>query len=165
MPILNLAQFNDAITNKLPASILAGLKDEIENSIGIVVDQMKANCPVSSPGDRWGGPTHSEHLRDSIRAKWGTPRDRTPLGLRMTLIYGSDGTLVQGHGRQFQLARLMEFGTLKMHAQPFFFPIWRAYKRKLRLNMTRRVNAVITAANAGAYSTADTSMPDEDIAA
>jgi hypothetical protein len=138
MPAKNIAALNDALMNKIPAAIIKGLREDIEQSAAAMVAQMKFACPI--------GPakTHATHVRDTITSYWSTKKT-APLELRLMVIAGSrTGTLVSNkNGKQFQLAKLIEFGTQHRHATPFFWPIWRANKRKIRRNATTKINAVI----------------------
>jgi hypothetical protein len=138
MAAKNIQALNAILLVKIPQAILDGLRQEIEASAASMVMQMKAACPV--------GPakTHTLHLRDTITSFW-SPKKKAPLELRLMVIAGSrTGTLVANKsGKRFQLARLVEFGTQHRAATPFFWPIWRANKRKIRRNATTRINAVI----------------------
>jgi hypothetical protein len=48
-----------------------------------------------------------------------------------------------GSRGQFQLARIMEFGTQEMPANPFFFPSWRTMKRRTRSRIARATRQAI----------------------
>lgn len=146
MPILNLAEFNKTMSEKIPAAIIAQLKQTIEEAAQPMVSQMKSLAPVDTRTSS-GRRRHSEHLRDSIRMTWGTDKraEKAALTMRLIIMAGSKGTLVSAgkRAKQFQLARLIEFGTQEHPARPFFFPIWRAYRRKLRAKMSQQVNIII----------------------
>lgn len=44
---------------------------------------------------------------------------------------------VQAGGKQAPHARWVEFGTVKMRARPYFFPAYRALRRRIRGRITR----------------------------
>lgn len=51
---------------------------------------------------------------------------------------GDASTLVKGdRNTMFQNAKLQEFGTQNMPANPFFFPAWRANRTRVKGNITR----------------------------
>jgi hypothetical protein len=56
--------------------------------------------------------------------------------LRAIIYAGNTSTLV-GARKQFQLARLQEFGTADMPANAFFYPSYRAVRRRIRGRITR----------------------------
>jgi HK97 gp10 family phage protein len=69
-----------------------------------------------------------------------------------TLVGGKAHRAKAGFGRrsakqqQWQLARLIEFGTTSMSAQPFFFPAWRANKRKVKAIIALELRKALKAA-------------------
>jgi hypothetical protein len=158
MAVQGIQEFNRQMIEIIPAAILEATRQSIAESMAPVVNQMKGLAPYdTSTGE--AKRRHAVHLRDTIRAEWSTAKnvERSALALRMLIIAGSAGTQVGARkvsmqkaaiigkgGKQFQLARLIEFGTQEHKARPFFFPIWRAYRMRLRRSVSSRVNAVIT---------------------
>jgi len=43
-------------------------------------------------------------------------------------------------------ARFQEFGTLKMPANPFFFPVWRVWRRRVKTRISRAITKALKAA-------------------
>lgn len=53
---------------------------------------------------------------------------------------GDTSTLaITASGGRFQNAKLQEFGTQKMPANPYFYPAWRANRRRVRSGISRAV--------------------------
>jgi hypothetical protein len=53
-------------------------------------------------------------------------------------------TITAGSKKAFW-AKWVEYGTVKTHAQPFFWPTWRAYRRTGKSKVTRRVTGATAA--------------------
>jgi len=51
-------------------------------------------------------------------------------------------TIFAGGGDAFY-ARFQEFGTVDMTANPFFFPVWRAHRRRARTRISRAISKAI----------------------
>lgn len=92
-------------------------------------------------------PVKTGRLRGTIGWTWGdAPRGAMVLGqvgprarvneMRITIYAGDESTKV-GERAQFQLARLQEFGTQNMPANPFFYVSYRAHKKSVK----RRIRA------------------------
>jgi hypothetical protein len=154
MAVKNLAEFNRQMTVQIPADILEGLRGEIVTAVAPMVEQMKAAVPFDASGQ---ARKHPVHVRDSIRAHWVEPKkaENAALALKYVVFAGSAGSEVgesDKRGGAFQLARLLEFGTQHEPARPFFFPMWRAYRKGIRRLASRRVNQVILAYSASSTS-------------
>ncbi|WP_411838575.1 HK97-gp10 family putative phage morphogenesis protein [Paracoccus sp. ME4] len=66
--------------------------------------------------------------------------NRTADFIGVLIRAGDTSTLVPGaRNTLFQNARLQEFGTQSMPANPFFFPAWRANRSRVRSKLTRAV--------------------------
>lgn len=108
----------------LPEAAKADIRPALEKSAAEIVALAKSLVP-----------TDSGALRDSIGWTWGSaPEGSRVLGtvaagdLTITLFAGSSDAY---H------ARWIEFGTVKMNRQPYFFPAYRA----LRKRSLRRIKA------------------------
>lgn len=84
-------------------------------------------------------------LRDSIGWRWGSS---APEGSMAVVSKGSGDlkiTIYAGDKQAFYAA-FVEFGTVKMHAEPFFFPGWRASrkgaKNKIRAAIRKAARSV-----------------------
>lgn len=128
-----LARFEVALQIELVA--------EMERQAAKVVTDMKRLVPVDSGA-----------LRDSIGWTWG---DAPAGAVRVGTIrggrtagrsYGKIAITIYAGTRNKSLgsadafyARFQEFGTRKMAANPFFFPVWRANKSAVKAGMGRAV--------------------------
>jgi HK97 gp10 family phage protein len=80
----------------------------------------------------------SAHLAESIRK---LQTDRPTL---VRIVAGGETTREKSaRGGFFDYARAVEFGTVKMHAEPFFFPTFRLLRKKMRSSMKRKITATI----------------------
>lgn len=95
----------------LPAATKAELSDALNKSADQLVEMQKRLVPV-----RHG------HLRDTIEKRDG----RHKLSV-----------IVEAGGPKAFYGRWVEFGTVKMQAEPFFFPAYRALRRTIRGRITR----------------------------
>jgi HK97 gp10 family phage protein len=78
------------------------------------------------------------HLAGSIRKVQG------PKPTIVRIVAGGVSTRRQSmRSGDFDYARAVEFGTLKMHAEPFFFPTYRLLRKKMRSSMKRKISATI----------------------
>jgi len=131
--------------DKIPQEIKEQVKREMERQADQIVAQMKAS-----------GPADSGKLRNTIGWTWGRlgkgqhalAQAKNALGSEMTLtVYAGDASTRVDHGSgERQLARLIEFGTRTMKAQPFFYPVWRARKKKARAAIRKSVGEAVKAA-------------------
>lgn len=118
----------------LPGAIQAAVTDEMERIATEWVAQMRRLAPrdqgelVASIGWTRGAPPSGSVAVGAVGA--GVTR--------ITIYAGSAATQVtNSRGVRFQNAKLQEFGTKAMPANPYFFPVIRAGVRSSR----RRINA------------------------
>lgn len=107
---------------RVPAAVESRARDAMEKGADEIVAMMKRLVPVEH-GD----------LRDSIGWNWdgnpagtkiiGTARSRGEGDLRLVIYAGDDKAFY---------ARMQEFGTRKMAANPYFFVSYRANKVKVK---------------------------------
>jgi HK97 gp10 family phage protein len=127
----------------VPARVAAEVKRTMEDVADEIVAQMYTVAPHLT-GD----------LAGSIGWTWGdAPKGSLTIGtvgktkyaaLRITIYAGSGDTVVTGaRGQKYQLAKIQEFGTTKMPANPFFYPVWRVKRRSAQNRMTRAINKAI----------------------
>lgn len=88
-------------------------------------------------------PVDQGELIRSIRVE-PAEQIKTSQGLRdfngVAVMAGDETTIVtNGSGGRFQNARIQEFGTKTRPASPFFFPAWRANRRRIRASITRAI--------------------------
>lgn len=120
--------------SSIPRRVTEAVQAEMEKQAEQVVQMMRRLVPVDQ-GD----------LRDSIGWTWGeAPKGAMTIGkvggkeygtLRITIYAG--GTKASFH------AFFQEFGTRNMAANPFFFPSWRARRKRVKSGITKAMNKAI----------------------
>jgi HK97 gp10 family phage protein len=110
----------------IPAKVRAEMERAMLESAELIVAGAKLRVPVDE-GD----------VRDSIRHH-GVKEGRRG-GLYVAITAGDKSTENDG----YQVARLLEFGTMKMAAQPFLLPAYRANRRRARARMRRAARDAI----------------------
>lgn len=126
--------------NKRWSAIPKRMKDEVRIAMEKAADEVIADMYHLAPhltGD----------LAGSINWTWGD----APAGT-MTIAsvggneYGTMAlTIYAGGGNEFY-ARYQEFGTTKMAANPFFFPAWRIWKRRIVSRISAAMRRAIKSA-------------------
>lgn len=134
MSVQNVQAFTTTLTKTIPAQVYEALLAEIEKQAAVLVREMQSVVPVDKG-----------NLRASIKSELVASSSRAVGKMRMVVIAGNGTTTIvrTKSGKQFQLARLIEFGTTKRRARPFFFPIWRAYKRRGRAAISRALRKAL----------------------
>jgi HK97 gp10 family phage protein len=130
----------------VPQKIIDEVANALEAEAIKIVAEMKRLVPV---GNYSGGGA----LRDSIGWTWGdAPKGSISVGkvrnasdkfgrINITIYAGTrDKSL--GNADAFY-ARFQEFGTIKMAANPFFFPAWRANRTRARRAAKRAISKAI----------------------
>jgi HK97 gp10 family phage protein len=124
----------------IPQKIRDEVARELEVQAVKVVADMKRLVPVDSGA-----------LRDSIGWTWGdAPKGAISVGqvrgrqfARVAImIYAGTRDKSLGNADAFY-ARFQEFGTVKMPANPFFYPAWRANKTRVKAALTRAVKRAV----------------------
>ena len=114
---------------KLPAAVRSEIKQAMAQSADEITAMQKRLVPV-----RTGA------LRDSIKQTWGNKPGLSSAGLAVGGAKGGDPDLTvwftAGGERDGWYARFVEFGT---SAQPFFYPAWRASKRRAKARISRAI--------------------------
>lgn len=83
-------------------------------------------------------------LAGSIGWTWGeAPRGSMTIGTVGGRDYGTMRITIFAGGRLAFYASFQEFGTTKMPANPFFYPVWRARRRWARARITRAINQAL----------------------
>jgi HK97 gp10 family phage protein len=95
---------------------------ETEGYIAVAIaSEIKSLAPVDDGSDTPGA------LKESVRVEAGEKKGRK------VVLIKAGGTATKDNGkRPYDHARANEFGTEKMKAQPFFFPVWRARRKEAR---------------------------------
>lgn len=121
---------------RIPVSARIEIAKAMETSAEEVVKLARSLVPVDQ-GD----------LRDSIGWSWhGAPEGSIRIGRVKTRTDGRGGNMAiviyAGDDKAFY-ARWVEFGTRTQMAQPYFFPVWRAMRKRARSRVSRAMNKAI----------------------
>ncbi|WP_369455944.1 HK97-gp10 family putative phage morphogenesis protein [Brucella anthropi] len=117
--------------NAMPKLVKQEIRKALEQSAEEIVSLAKSLVPVDK-GD----------LRDSIGWTYGdVPKGSISLGsVKASELTGDLTITVYAGNSQAFYARWQEFGTQKMQAQPFFYPAYRALRRRAKGRVTRATN-------------------------
>jgi len=117
----------------IPGKVRAAARDALEDVATDLVNQMRAVAP-----------RQTGELAASINWTWGdAPAGAMVLGTVRGSDYGTMRiTIYAGGGDAFH-ARFQEFGTVKMAANPFFYPVWRTRRRGAKSKITRAISKAI----------------------
>lgn len=129
--ILNRARLERKLSS-MSANAKREIRAALEASAAEIVALAKSLVPVGDTGE----------LRDSIGWTWGrAPKGSMTLGRAAADSLGADLTITiyAGNSEAFY-ARWVEFGTEKAAAQPYFYPAYRALRRRVRSRTRRAVN-------------------------
>lgn len=123
---------------ELPHEIMVNLRAQLEKSANEIVAMAKRLVPVDK-GD----------LRDSIGWTWGDPPEGSFVFAEAAGPDDARITIYAGSKKAFYV-RFQEFGTVGHPATPFFYPSWRALRKKIKSQNTRATKKAIEAvANQG----------------
>lgn len=120
--------------SKIPARVKEHVRRELEKQAQDIVDDMYSIAPQQT-GD----------LAGSIGWTWGdAPKGTMTIGKVGGKEYGTMRITIYAGGKDAFYARFIEFGTAKMTANPFFFPVWRARRKKARAGIRRAMKKGIS---------------------
>jgi HK97 gp10 family phage protein len=118
----------------IPKAVIAAVQPALEKSGGELVDAMKALAePSRDSGD----------LIDSIAMTTGgktTPPYSQPGGSQ---VVPANAVVVTVGNSKVRYPHLVEYGTTKAHAQPFFWPAYRLLKRRLSNRIKRSISKAV----------------------
>jgi HK97 gp10 family phage protein len=125
---------------EIPQKVLDEVAKQLEKEATKLVGEMKRLAPIESGA-----------LRDSIGWTWGdAPKGSITVGKVRGTEYGRTAITIYAGTRDKSLgsadafyAVFQEFGTVKMAANPFFFPVWRSNKTRVRANIKAAVGRAI----------------------
>lgn len=119
----------------IPKVVIEEVRKELEKQATELVEMMRRLAPkdsgalAASIGWTWGDAPAGSIKLGTVAASEGS-------SLRITVYAGAAGKKKDG-GTFY--ARFQEFGTRNMPANPFFFPAYRAKRRKIRGALSRAV--------------------------
>ena len=117
----------------IPDLVRNEMRAEMEDIADDMVAQMYSRAPFLT-GD----------LAGSIQWTWGdAPAGSLKLGSVSGREYGAMTLTIYAGDKDAFYARFQEFGTVKMAANPFFYPVWRANKRRIKARLSRAVRKAI----------------------
>lgn len=132
MAVKGLDEFKrkfEAIPEQIRKNVAATLEDIADD----IVTQMYSTAPHDT-GD----------LAGSIGWTWGeAPSGSLVIGKVGGNEYGAMRITIYAGDKDAFYARFQEFGTQDMPANPFFFPVWRANKRRVKSRITRAIKKAI----------------------
>nr|DAE48851.1 MAG TPA: tail component [Caudoviricetes sp.] len=125
------------LRKKLEALVAVG-RDEIRRAMETSSDEIVALAKNLVPVDKGD-------LKDSIGWTWGkAPKGAMTLGKVQSDGVDSEFTItIYAGNSEAYYARWVEFGTQKMGAQPYFYPSYRALRRRSKSRVTRAVTKAI----------------------
>lgn len=123
--------------NAIPERVKDVLEAEMESLAENLCAQMRRVVPIDKGV-----------LRDSIGWTWGKkPPGTLTIGTFKGKEYGALRIIVYAGGKTSSgdafYARFQEFGTVKMPAQPFFFPVYRANRDRIRQRLLNKVRTTV----------------------
>lgn len=142
MTVIGLDRLKRKLTLVIPAQVEKATAAAMEVGADEIVAMMRRLVPVdtgqlrNSIGWTWGDPPKGAMVLGKSKSAGGD-------GRKVITIYAGNEQTVVGSRSQFQLARLQEFGTQAMSAQPFFFPAYRALRKRVRGRITRQMKKAI----------------------
>ncbi|MBN8292808.1 HK97 gp10 family phage protein [Rhodobacter sp. NTK016B] len=115
---------------RIPQVVKAEVTAEMEAIATEIVADMQRLAP-NKDGD----------LAASIGWTWGdAPAGTLAIGSFRGSEYGAMRITIYAGGGDAFYARFQEFGTTKMNANPFFFPVYRAWRPEIRRRIRRAIS-------------------------
>ena len=119
----------------IPGKVRAAAREALEDVASDIVNQMRSAVPR-----RTGA------LAGSINWTWGdAPKGAMVIGTVRGSEYATMRITIYAAGGDAFYGRFQEFGTVKMPANPFFYPVWRARRRGAKSKITRAISKAIRA--------------------
>lgn len=136
--VLGLARLERKL-KRLPAAAKDMIRAEMEKGADQIVAAMKSLAPVLKQPDKR---RRAGALRDSIGWTWGKkPKYAVALAIVKASLAGDLTITIYAGNSEVRYAHLLEWGTVKMQAQPFFYVSWRAHRKSVRRSIRKAVNA------------------------
>ena len=117
----------------IPAAVRKNVRYELEEIADQLVAQMYGLAPQLT-GD----------LAQSIGWTWGdAPEGSVVVGQVGGRAYGTMRITIYAGSKEAFYAVWQEFGTSKMAANPFFYPVWRQNRKRVKSRLTRAIKKAI----------------------
>lgn len=118
----------------IPKNARKNVRAVMEDQANDIVEEMWARAPMGE----------TLKLGASIGWTWGdAPAGSMVIGTVGGSEYASIRITIYAGGGDAFYARFHEFGTLNMPANPFFFPVWRARRRRVTTAISRAISKAI----------------------
>lgn len=118
----------------IPLNVRLEVTRQLEKEADKIVKLMRAFAPKGS----------TRQLVESIGWTWGdVPKGAITVGRVARNEYDQIAISIYAGGGAAFYARFQEFGTAKMPANPFFFPVWNGEKRRAKANIRNAVRRAI----------------------
>lgn len=131
--VKGLDQFNRR-WKAIPKAARVNVRAAMEAVADDIVDEIWSRAPQGETGQ----------LGASIGWTWGeAPAGSMVIGRVGRTEYGTMRITIYAGGGPAFYARFHEFGTVKMPASPFFYPVWRARRRSIKSRIARALRKAI----------------------
>lgn len=128
-----LAKF-EARWKRIPQNALINVRAAMEEAATDIVEEMWSRAPQGATG----------RVGASIGWTWGdAPAGSFTIGKVGGKEYSSLKITIYAGGGDAFYAKFHEFGTVKMPASPFFFPVWRARRNRVKGRISRAISKAI----------------------
>jgi len=118
----------------IPKNARTNVRAAMEDQANDIVEEMWSRAPMGE----------TLRLGASIGWTWGdAPAGSMVIGKVGRSEYGAMRITIYAGGGDAFYAKFHEFGTVNMPASPFFFPVWRARRRRARSAISRAVSKSI----------------------
>jgi hypothetical protein len=133
-----IAALPDAILEEVRKSLITSAEEATDLMKRFVPDDPTTPAPdlKTSIGFKFGSDAEESTSSNAANARLA----KLDTGLAVTMYAGNERTLVTNkEGERFQNARLQEFGTKEMPANPFFYPAYRFARKRIRDRLARAI--------------------------
>lgn len=124
------------LTANLQKDILSNAVNELNRQAQILAHTIEGVAPVYS------GPPVEGVEPGALKTTVNVIPDRRKETI-VRVIAGGPVTTPKGRAKPFDYSRAVEFGTVEMKAEPFFFPTYRLMKKRMIAAMKRRITTQI----------------------
>jgi HK97 gp10 family phage protein len=124
----------DKLKRRLIDQLPKVMREKVEAAMLESADEIVAAARLRAP-------VATGEVRDSIRQHGVKEGARG--GLYVAITSGDPSTTEESHGTNYQIARLLEFGTVAMPAQPFMLPAYRSQRRRAKARIRRAMRDAV----------------------
>lgn len=118
----------------IPKAARVNVRAAMEDAANDIVEEMWSRAPQGATG----------RLGASIGWTWGdAPAGTLTIGKVGGREYGTMRITIYAGGDDAFYAWFQEFGTVNMTANPFFYPVWRVRRRRVRGRISRAMSKAI----------------------